>query len=629
MRPRVRIDETMCVQAVPAEREKLRPLLPIAQRTARRWDVDIVLTAPHGAAQMPLQAERTVFVHVFAKPAGSIEAASRPVTKTKISSAFRYPVPASGILPFPSPGVLPAFQGDATALRVNMAQNDADFVIAAPEGASIFLAAVFPGNVYILFDLAHEDWPGRDAVFTAILEEAMPRALVAPTLLRNREAAERYAQWRFSGDRRGLERAVPPVFAECSLRSIHQHLRGLSDAQDRAEKEARGALGEYTETVQSAVALREMLASFDRDPDVEMSAIAREFDAILAMRNVRGCQVVPSSIQSHIEIATDRIFHQGDGDANEDIGEFLINIRPLAISVGKGTVGVGVSPGAYIHFRQPRYRGTHQHKYAQESSTCFGSVGDTGLNAALTKLLGENDFVSIVHLALTFLEQEVSPASPRTVSVVKPYEPPPPYYGNDEEREEARRAYAKFVHALRERHRRNVVEAKLREDEQRAETLQGKAAKAHHERRALQDHVIAAERIIEEAHKRIEAQWNILRTYPYFRCLERRGDAMVATFLPNGVADIPALPLTVWFLDKDGTVWVRSSWKTASGLRCVNTDGTIVFSQSVARAFADLIASARLGEALTNVVDVALRLKAPEEAFPLVSVEENREEGAS
>lgn len=573
--------------------EVIYALKSVAQNIADTWGVDLTLLFADGNASTRRARPDTVFVHIFSAPFELTGTNEGALKRTNLGSVFGYKLPKKSaqqhmVAPIGGDNNIPI--GNVVDVYKPREDTSSIHCIRSPESEGDIIAAVTEGNIYILLDVMLESWHGREVVFSALLEEAMPHALHAPQQPFGEDAVANYTRERFNIKRRELTQQIAPEeFASLVLTPSVKSL----EASAKEEHNLRKIINELEERIVSEAgilyAAREELVEYEEGNEAESEdLIAREFDELLRMRLVRGvrARLEPDPV---VEVTTDRIFNTGNSSEGKDIGEFQILINLNA------TTNASLVESAFT-FGQPRYRGDYKHPNIK--TLCFGGSKDGGLRSPITKLLADKDIVRTVHLVLTFLERdEDKTMEKRDDQEATKYMPPPPFYDNDADKARERQNYVRLAQEVRYMAKRKELEEQVIAKQNTVAELEAELVGA---RRALRRRHRTHKQLYRQVRKireNVLHEWERLQAHSDICSVECSEEYITIAFLARSKNKYK-FPVYVWIRPERGVIWIRAARRTG---KFMTKGGQVMFPKGGERRIDDLLAKGRL-------VDVAIRV---------------------
>jgi len=248
------------------------------------------------------------------------------------------------------------------------------------------LAEVLPWNIYILFDITHED--GLQEVFQSILERAIPQAMpsdwneklkkIKEAEIARRNDEEKHQRELFQRDKE----AFRSLYVRACCNRINQAQKSKKTQLTNSERQIEELTGRLVEVSREAEVIRAELAGLESGTTDFAEKFAKEFDQLYENESISRVSIDSEKI----EVYTKDIIVQYR-NAKYNFGPFLIKIY---------------LSGRYELFalNTPRSSDALVHPHvAQGGQGCLGNI-----SAEVSKLLARQEYVVLINLLIRFLQ---------------------------------------------------------------------------------------------------------------------------------------------------------------------------------------------------------------------------------
>lgn len=570
------------------ELDKLEPWLGFLQDFARFWDIDIEVDVPHGEIQPPLSGSR-LYLHFFSVPSPVVPGWEKEFKY--LNHVFGWPLQEKSNHRYNWSEVYT----DETSVALVWEKGDGRIhSIISPEEDVV--ALVTPNNIYILFDIVHQNEYVRQAslelILKQILEEAIPEALKDRKSLFSYPRQERDLRRVTQNIRQGfLERQdqARDQFVRFCIQPLFSRLAETRKALNNSRQEHEGCYQELSRLNLEARFLARQLESLKKKKGASPRNYAWEFDMLLKMRQIKGVRVEPDRMM----VYTKRILLRGE----YNVGEFIINI----VFRSRGVQEIDGLKRDRIFFTMVKDSGEYLHPHAFDSSgsdfyshrvPCFGN----DLNHEIDKLCVEGELFRIIQWCILFLEEdsetsiarwtEIQAVSHADETVALPAKEEP-FYASRQNLEEERQKYASAAQTLKEVVLTQNLEIELRKFEGKAASKWENFIEA---RTKLRKHQEARELLEQEINA------NSARFKKEFDDLARM--VLAIDVNPNVCQVVFSGPnrtlARLWLRPKQVGIWVRG-WNL--DLPQVNEYGEVLLPEKMGREIGDLLIQREMAQA--------------------------------
>lgn len=323
---------------------------------AGMFQKSIVLFVPHGKSQAPMVDENRVNIYFWSVP-GKIEKTSIPR-----GSVFGVEIDDPG-------GVGDYLKPSGQGVLVN-----------CPEGYPV--AEVLPGNIYVLFDLPHRDFSGRDKILEEIVKAALPLALgkneqefaelfeeqKRKEIEKQRKAAKELAD-RIQQEALSAEQKNRNLYIEACKRRVSSIIGSAKTNVNGLTQEIANLSRTMIEKSRTLLQAQQELAALEKLDQSIIKNFANEFETLESLSDVEKVEVS----EKMISVFTKEITFNPDHRASEH--------EQRSVFIGNVRIDIPID-GNYeqIRFNKISSSGSY-HPHAMlggdhHNRPCYGNIGN-------------------------------------------------------------------------------------------------------------------------------------------------------------------------------------------------------------------------------------------------------------
>lgn len=418
----------------PERLEKTKRFQHVLEYFAAVWNIHFAVDAPPRNVSVGPQesGERTVFVHFFNAPYAS----EYPYFYI-LRSVFGFEVPMPGINS--DEGGTYITRHDVGVMYAPTTTHNS--IVSNPERSTI--AEVANSHLYILFDLAYQEWDGDALVLSHILAAALPKIFggeaEAQALAREVLVKKRFHKRLETHFER--EKFATMAQAPLTARVAEEEKLWLG-AKSSVENFSRILIADGF----SLMELEERLKQVERFAD--RPAAEQEFEKLLSWPSIKGIRIEGNSLA----VYTKSLTMENTQGQKFPIGEYKILITPES------------NPSDFSQWVQAAEHGLRE-SYRHSAITgkamtpCWGNV----IKPELIKAFQQYDFMYAISDALAFLTVESTGALLNSWGPSSAPNPPDPrpFYLNEEDQKGECRKYVDFIKRFRQRALENRIRKEL------------------------------------------------------------------------------------------------------------------------------------------------------------------------
>lgn len=457
--------------------EKARRFAPVFERLAAIWDVNVSVDAPDGKPIFPVEGkESDVFVHIYSFAGNPDETSPRIMMPKLLGWEVPKPPGTNDEM-----GITITGRGVGAGLNPSGKAGGAREVkgietIRAPESTNApGVAEVVSSNIYILFDLAYEEWEGDVPVLWHTLSAALAKlrgnaawgeTWAREMLLYNTQHETLVEELKEDGKER---------FMQVSRRALFSCLT----ASEKEQGEKRGVEEQALKAIHKLGVERMVVEAYlrhgNRFAAVPFDA-GEQFDTLLSWEVIKGVRVedrvdaadkdeeTKTMEDKRIVVYTNPLTMELSNGRTFLIGEYKIIIEPVLPSTA--TTSFVSNMEKWMQAAEVGWRGPYQHGHitSTEATQCWGT-NEVKLNVVVANALMESNFVFAIQDILVFLTAETAGGKGEPTEEDLLVEPPPPttLYEDLADQSEERNQFVKFTEYFRAK---STKEAKQKRKEE-------------------------------------------------------------------------------------------------------------------------------------------------------------------